>query len=313
MGKKSAKPPRGPAQSGDPIHAALTGGADKTQTEVVEEALDVVSVPPKRSEPSQTTTDEMKTPAVQEGNDPPQPLMPASHAPTSSTDVGGDISLLQTSPFHGISTAPTRVDVESESEEEDAVDPEADDKKADDYHQFDFINSENNPSNYLDQNVGSLCRMSDDYALNRIPATEKALNELKPGKQLKEYQDMLQDPDCQTVSNTLDTQRAINIANSVLQIPKLNEKAQGLAWEIICMAAQKLHILPTQLAYQEKHKALIDEAKKRKRRASLEEKLSVAEAKDSNKQKDSLEQSLVSRKKRERSDSHLMPGQRALK
>jgi len=163
--------------------------------------------------------------------------------------------------------------VQEEDDEDDDVDEDGD--ADDDTHDFSFINSRGESTNYLDMSTSTLAGLLKNSKL-AVKTAAKKIADSEPWTAIVEQQDEMQ---AGNLPNTEDNTKAINLAHTFLKtLEKLDPNAKVVAIKLVETAILHHHHAPAELAKAKEDKRLIAEAYTRVSTHEAEEKAEKAKA-----------------------------------
>jgi hypothetical protein len=163
--------------------------------------------------------------------------------------------------------------VQEEDDEDDDVDEDG--EADDDTHDFSFINSRGESTNYLDMSTSTLAGLLKNSKL-AVKTAAKKIADSEPWTAIVEQQDEMQ---AGNLPNTEDNTKAINLAHTFLKtLEKLDPNAKVVAIKLVETAILHHHHAPAELAKAKEDKRLIAEAYTRVSTHEAEEKAEKAKA-----------------------------------
>jgi len=163
--------------------------------------------------------------------------------------------------------------VQEEDDEDDDVDEDGD--ADDDTHDFSFINSRGESTNYLDMSTSTLAGLLKNSKL-AVKTAAKKIADSEPWTAIVEQQDEMQ---AGKLPNTEDNTKAINLVHAFFKtLEKLDPNAKVVAIKLVETAILHHHHAPAELAKAKEDKRLIAEAYTRVSTHEAEEKAEKAKA-----------------------------------
>merc|ERR1719321_2079722 len=232
---------------------------------------------PKAAKSRQDNAGSASTAMVPIGNGEQTPM--GASAITPATGLAGAAASPKNtgiSPMRGVNLSPASPHITGQKllavpkpvQEEDG---EADD----DTHDFSFINSRGESTNYLDMSTSTLAGLLKNSKL-AVKTAAKKIADSEPWTAIVEQQDEMQ---AGNLPNTEDNTKAINLAHTFLKtLEKLDPNAKVVAIKLVETAILHHHHAPAELAKAKEDKRLIAEAYTRVSTHEAEEKAEKAKA-----------------------------------
>jgi len=241
---------------------------------------------PKAAKSRQDNAGSASTAVVPIGNGEQTPM--GASAITPATGLAGAAASpknMGISPMRGVNLSPASPHitgqkllavpkpVQEEDDEDDDVDEDGD--ADDDTHDFSFINSRGESTNYLDMSTSTLAGLLKNSKL-AVKTAAKKIADSEPWTAIVEQQDEMQ---AGNLPNTEDNTKAINLAHTFLKtLEKLDPNAKVVAIKLVETAILHHHHAPAELAKAKEDKRLIAEAYTRVSTHEAEEKAEKAKA-----------------------------------